>query len=148
MFETLTLMTLGLIFFFAWQNKQLGLTSTVPKEPGARARWQAAQCLQTCKERLAHCQILNLQPHRLEVQVKDGEKLTLWSESGEVYAQSGGSKQQKLHSLGAAGQVVFSLLSPQALFVKIIADSGQGAHHEVGVRLEVDASACSASASG
>jgi hypothetical protein len=140
MFESITLLTLLTILFFAWQNKQLGLTSTVPKEPGARAHWQAAQCLETFKTSLSGATVKSLNPDRLGVLPKDSqEPLEFWCDGGKVFKKAGEGKPEQIHFLGPSGSLVFQLLSPHALFAKIIADSGGGAHHEVGVRLEVRA---------
>jgi hypothetical protein len=138
MFETLTLLTLLTISFFVWQNKQLGLTSTVPKDPGARAHWQASQCLESFKKFLSGATIKHLDPNRVEVLLKDSEdSLEFWCEAGKVFKKAGEAQPEQIHFLGPSGSLAFRMLSPQALFAKIVADSGSGAHHEVGVRLEV-----------
>jgi len=140
MFESLTLITIGVILFFAWQNRQLGLTATVPKDPGARAHWQASQCLETFKKYLSGATIKHLEAGRLRVVPPDSTKpVEFWCEAGKVFQKVDAGEPEEIHFLGSAGTLFFRLLSPQALFAKIVADSGSGAHHEVGVRLEVSA---------
>ena len=82
-----------------------------------------------------------LKGSRLTVALKEtGEDADFWSEGGSVFQLVGGRKPEKLHSLGPAGTLSFRMLSERALFAKILADSGAGAAHEVGVRLEVNPS--------
>lgn len=138
MFESITLITICLVLFFAWNNKQIGLTSAVPKEPNALAHWQANQCLQTFKSRLTGATVKSLEETRIKVALKETAELAeFWSEGGNVFQKIGEGKTEKLHSLGPAGKLSYRMLSEKALFAKILADSGTGANHEVGVRLEV-----------
>ena len=100
MFESITLITICLVLFFAWNNKQLGLTAAVPKEPNALAQWQANQCLQTFKSRLTGATIKSLEETRVKVALKEsGETAEFWSEGGNVFQQMGTGKPEKLHSL-------------------------------------------------
>ena len=138
MFETLTCITIATIVFFMWQNQQLGLTAVVPKDPQARANWQAAQCLETFKKQLAGAEVTEIQESRISFVPKNSqENCQFWCEAGQVFLQKGPAKAENLHELGPAGTLAFRLLSGTALFAKIVADSGQGQTHEVGVRLDV-----------
>jgi hypothetical protein len=136
-FESAILLTLLFTAFMAYQNYSLGLTATVPKDPSHRVHWQAAQCLETLKSKLSGATIVEMAESRVVFHGQDSNKSTLWSEGGQVLLEVDGQPKSVIHSLGDSGLVTFKQLSPTAIFAKIVADTGTGASHEVGVRLEV-----------
>lgn len=140
MFESAILLTLLFTAFMAYQNYSLGLTATVPKDPATRVHWQAAQCLETLKSKLSAASIVELADSKVVFLGENSAKTTLWSEGGQVLLEAEGQPKKVLHSLGDAGAITFRQLSPTGIFAKIVADTGSGASHEVGVRLEIKAS--------
>jgi len=138
MFESITLVTVSLLLWFAWQCKSLGLTSTVPKEAGNRAHYFVAQCLEVVKQELAGADIIELSPHSVEYHPHGADRPSsrLWSEDGQTRLRKESSPSVTLHDKSSELELNFEQLSAGALLVKIAAKVGTSGKHEVGVRLE------------
>ena len=147
MFESITLVTVSLILWFAWQCKSLGLTSTVPKEAGNRANYFATQCLEVVKKELAGANILELGAHCVEYGNPGSQQQPsrLWSEDGVTRLRKEGTAVV-LHDKSSEVELSFEQLSARSLLVKISARVGTAARHEVGVRLEAHLPAATAAA--
>ena len=130
------IVTTGVALFLAYQNWSLGLSSTVPKQPTAKAHWLASQCLQTLKNEITGSKVVELNLSRLRFESASGS-VVFDSREGKLYVSRAGGAQQVMHDLGPGGAVEFKQLSPKAIFAKILATAEQDAQHEVGVRLEV-----------
>jgi hypothetical protein len=136
MFESLTLITVSLVLWFAWQFKSLGLTSNVPLDEGNRARYFAAQTLEVVKKELSGADIVALGTHSIEYHshTKDQPNSKIWSEDGETKLLKDGASCT-LHDKTGHVELNFEKLSAEGLMVKINATVGESAKHELGVRL-------------
>ncbi|MBX3170864.1 MAG: hypothetical protein KF760_25885 [Candidatus Eremiobacteraeota bacterium] len=133
MFETLTITTLLLIAFFAYQNVRWGLTSAIPKDAQARLRFYCSECLTTVKQLLAGARIEHLEGERLSF--NNGQQLFI--REGDVILQQPGQKDRVLHTLGKRGELTFERLSDTGLMVNIRAQEAEEAHR-IACRLEVE----------
>lgn len=134
MFESLTIITLSLIAFFAFQNMRLGLTSAVPKDPKNRAQLFASECLTTIKNKLAGAKLLRLEENKVAIACAQGSE-ELWSAEGHLWSKTDDKPPVRLNTLGEAGTVRFEQLSAEAIAVKIHAEVSPEAQHDVAVRL-------------
>ena len=132
MFETLTITTLLLVAFFAYQNVRWGLTSAIPKDAQARLRFYCSECLTSLKQWLAGAGVEHLEEHQLSF--NDGQKLLL--RQGEVVLQQPGQKEKVMHTLGPRGDMTFERLSETGLMVNIRAQETDESHR-IAVRLDV-----------
>lgn len=132
MFETLTLTTLLLIAFFAYQNFRWGLTSTIPKDAQARLRFYSSECLTSVKQMLAGARIEQMEDNQLKF--NDGQQLSL--REGQVILKQQGQKDRVLHTLGKYGELTFERLSETGLMVNIRAQEAEESHR-IAVRLDV-----------
>lgn len=132
MFETLTITTLLLVAFFAYQNVRWGLTSAIPKDAQARLRFYCSECLTSLKQLLAGARVEHLEEHQLSF--NDGQKLLL--RQGEVVLQQPGQKEKVMHTLGPRGDMTFERLSETGLMVNIRAQETDESHR-IAVRLDV-----------
>ena len=127
--------TMGVAAFLAYQNWSLGLTSTVPKQPEAKAHWLAAQCLESLKKEVTGATLRLIATDSLQLETPQGS-VSLSSRQGKLWVARNGGGEQAFHELGPDGLVEFKQLSEKAIFAKIVAVDGP-ARHEVGLRLEV-----------
>ena len=132
MFETLTITTLLLVAFFAYQNVRWGLTSAIPKDAQARLRFYCSECLTSLKQLLAGARVEHLEEHQLSF--NDGQKLLL--RQGEVVLQQPGQKEKVMHTLGPRGDMTFERLSETGLMVNIRAQETDESRR-IAVRLDV-----------
>ena len=127
MFETLTLTTLLLIAFFAYQNVRWGLTSAIPKDDDARLRFYCSECLTGLKSLLAGAELKGLEKDSLYL--ADDRRLTV--EEGKVMLA-----ERTLSNLGPRGSLQFDRLSDTGLMVTIQAQETEKSHR-IAVRLDV-----------
>ena len=128
MFETLTITTILLVLFFAYQNVKWGLTSAIPKDDDARLRFHCSECLTALKNLLAGARLKRLEPDSLYL----ADDRRLYVDEGKVRL---GDSQ--LANLGPRGQLSFERLSETGLMVSIQAQEVEKSHR-IAVRLEVE----------
>ncbi|MFN8610491.1 MAG: hypothetical protein U0931_23330 [Vulcanimicrobiota bacterium] len=128
MFETLTITTILLVLFFAYQNVKWGLTSAIPKDDDARLRFYCSECLTALKNLLAGARLKRLEPDSLYL----ADDRRLYVDEGKVRL---GDSQ--LANLGPRGQLSFERLSETGLMVSIQAQEVEKSHR-IAVRLEVE----------
>lgn len=128
MFESLTITTILLILFFAYQNVKWGLTSAIPKDDDARLRFYCSECLTNLKNLLTGAGIKELTP----------DSLTL-SDDRRLHVQEGKVRlgETTLAPLGPRGQLRFERLSETGLMCTIQAQETEKSHR-IAVRLEVE----------
>lgn len=128
MFESLTITTILLILFFAYQNMKWGLTSAIPKDDDARLRFYCSECLTSLKNLLAGARIKQLELESLYL--ADDQRLHL--KEGKVRLG-----EQTLANLGPRGLLSFERLSDTGLMVTIQAQETEKSHR-ICVRLQVE----------
>jgi hypothetical protein len=128
MFESITITTILLILFFAYQNMKWGLTSVIPKDDEARLRYYCSECLTSLKNLLAGARIKQLELDSLYL----ADNQRLYVEEGKVRLG-----ELTLANLGPRGQLSFERLSDTGLMVTIHAQETEKSHR-ISVRLQVE----------